>query len=153
MIIKQTVAVLAKNEIAHASDTFIERARELGILLKRDDVLVLTSFSGGAQYFKESLLSSGGSLLSLSPACSKEEHETIFRHAVLPEEKLIYTGLGRQLVVATLVRSADSIIALDEGALDEAKLLCGESDAKKLYLLSEGTKDLLTGLFEGMVAK
>jgi hypothetical protein len=147
MIIKKTIGVLAKNEMAHASDTFIESARELGMLLKRDDALVLAAFSGAVQYVKEALLASDGSLLSLSPACSKEEHETVFRHSVLPDEKILYTGLGRQLTVATVVRSADVVIALDEGAYDEAKMLSSEEDIKKVYILSEKTKDVLQSLF------
>lgn len=150
MTIKLTVAVIAKNEMVHTSDSFIEHARDLGVFLNREDTLVLASFSGGVQYFKESLLSSGGQLLSLSPACSKEEHETVFRHAILPGEKLLYTGLGRQLTVATLLRSADLVIALDEGAYDEAKLLCGEGDSGKLHLLGDDTESALTSLFKAV---
>jgi hypothetical protein len=132
-----SIAVVSKHQGLHKHEDLLGLLHELGIILAKGEALVLTHFTPTLSYFKESFLTSSDRMISLSPACSKEEHETIFKYNSLPEENVLYTGLGKELTILTLLRSADVIVCLDEGALEEVKSMKDENLKKEVFLLSE----------------
>ena len=134
---RMSVAIVSKNQTLHKDEESLSLFRELGILFAKGDVTLFTHFTSPLSYFKEAFLTYSDRMISLSPACSKEEHETIFRYTSLPEETILYTGLGKELTILTLLRSSDVIICLDEGAVEEVRALKDEREGKEVFLLSE----------------
>ncbi len=132
-----SIAVVSKGQTLHKDEEALFLFRELGILFAKGEVTLFTHFTPPLSYFKEAFLTYSDRMISLSPACSKEEHETIFRYASLPGETILYTGLGKELTILTILRSSDVIICLDEGAMEEVKSLKDEGIKKEVFLLSE----------------
>ena len=133
---RMKVAVISKNQTLHKDEEALPLLRDLGMFLAKNEATVFTHFAPALAYFKEAFLVNSDSMISLSPACSKEEHETIFRYSSLSEEIILYTGLGKELTILTILRSSDLIICLDDGALLEVKSMKDEVMKKEVLLLS-----------------
>lgn len=134
---KLVVAVIAKVDDAHRNEKKLALLRDLGLSLKKNDIITVTHFSSVLTYVKEAVLLGGGTMLSFSPACSKSEHETIFRYGVVDGESIVYTGLGKHLTVLTLVRSSDVIICIDSEARKDVESLRDETVYGKIFDLGE----------------
>ena len=141
-----SIAIVSKYQTVHKHEDHIALLRTLGIFLAKNEAIVFSHFTPPLTYFKEAFLTNSDRMVSLSPACSKEEHETIFRYTSLPEETILYTGLGKELTILTLLRSADMVICLDDGALEEIKSMKDESMKKEVFLLSEKSLALIESI-------
>lgn len=144
---KGVVSIVSLLHDAYKHEEAISEKRDLGLLLAKKGYTVLTDFSPMSQYVKESVLEAGGTLLSLSPAANKKEHEEIFRFTTVEGEVVIYTGLGHHLAFMTLCRSADIVICLDENSFLQAKQAKDtDESAADVYELKKSLMSLLETL-------
>ncbi len=145
-----TVAVVAKAHDAHKDEKSLALKRELGLALASASLPVFSHFSPTLTYVKEAFLSQQGNLVSLSPACSEEEHISIFRFHNVAGEMVLYTGLGKHLTLLSLLRSVSLVICTDEASFEEMTAMKEEKHEAEVILLTE---EVITQIKTGNLAK
>ena len=145
---RHIVALFAeKHDLLKDEDSLAKRRSLAYSLLEKKNVTFLTDFSPTLHYLKE-VMADSGNLISLSPASNKEEHVEVYKLPLTQGEVVVYTGAGVHQVKTMLLRSADTIVALDDSAYTEAMQSLSGTE-KQVYLLGGiGKKDVKTFLEE-----
>ena len=95
----------------HCAPDILERTREIGKEIVKNDCVLLTGATTGAPYWAAiGAKEAGGISIGISPAKNKKEHTSRFQLPTDYFDLIIYTGFdysGRNLL---LTRSADAVI-------------------------------------------
>lgn len=141
------IALYAEKYDVIKDDDAIAKRRELAyaLLEKKKNSIVVTHFAPTVQYIKE-VIAGEMPVISFSPAAGKEEHVEIYKLSFTQGEAVIYTGLGLHHSTALFLQSAQTIIALDDKAYEEAQHVASRTGASIYLLGGIGKKDVKTFL-------
>src|SRR6185295_15719327 len=111
--LKYKICVSGSAETKHCPPGTIEKAMEIGRLIARNDMVLVTGATTGIPYYAaKGAKEAGGIVIGLSPAVSRLAHVKSYRLPVDYHDLIIYTGFdysGRNLL---LTRAADAVITI-----------------------------------------
>ncbi|OWK27449.1 MAG: hypothetical protein US76_04470 [Parcubacteria group bacterium GW2011_GWA2_38_13b] len=144
--LKYKICVSGAAVTEHCASDILERTKEIGKEIVRNNCVLLTGATTGAPYWAAiGAKEAGGISIGISPAKNKQEHISHYRLPADYFDLIIYTGFeysGRNLL---LTRSADAVIFScgRMGTLNEFTIAF--EDRKPIGILTEsgGTTELI----------
>jgi uncharacterized protein (TIGR00725 family) len=111
--LKYKICVSGAAETGHCSHDALEKAEELGRIIAKHNMVLVTGATTGAPYWAaKGAKEAGGIVIGISPAASEAAHLKTYHLPIDYHDLIIYTGFeysGRNLL---LTRSSDAIITL-----------------------------------------
>jgi len=148
---KFKIAISGAAETGHCAPDAMERTEELGRLIAKRGLVLVTGATTGAPYWAaKAAKEAGGIVVGISPAATKTEHVKTYRLPLDYHDLIIYTGFGYSGRNLLFTRSADAVITVcgRMGTLNE--FTDSFEDGKPQGVLSEsgGTTDLIPAIIE-----
>ena len=148
---KFKIAISGAAETGHCAPDAMERTEELGRLIAKRGLILITGATTGAPYWAaKAAKEAGGIVVGISPAATKSEHLKVYRLPLDYHDLVIYTGFGYSGRNLLFTRSADAVITVcgRMGTLNE--FTDTFEDGKPQGVLSEsgGTTDLIPSVIE-----
>ncbi len=110
---KFKISISGAAETGHCSKEAFSKAKELGILLAKNDIVVLTGATTGAPlWVAKAAKEAGGLVIGISPAASEASHEKVYHLPFDYHDLIIYTGYGYSGRNLLLIRAAEAIITV-----------------------------------------
>lgn len=143
---KYKICVSGAAETGHCQAGALDKAKELGREVIRQNSILITGATSGTPYWAAiGAKEEGGIVIGLSPAASFASHKRVYRLPIDYHDIIIYTGFeyaGRNLL---LTRSSDAVIIAcgRMGTLNEFTIAF--EDRKPIGVLIEtgGTADMI----------
>lgn len=109
--LKYKLCISGAAETSHCAPDALEKAKELGKEIVRQDAVLVTGATTGEPYWGAiGAKDAGGFVIGLSPASSELEHVKKYKLPVDYHDIIIYTGFGYAGRNLLLTRSADAIL-------------------------------------------
>lgn len=143
---KYKICVSGAAETGHCLAGALEKAKEIGREIVRQNGILMTGATSGIPYWSAiGAKEEGGMVIGLSPAASSISHRKVY---CLPEDYhdvIIYTGFeysGRNLL---LTRSADAVIVIcgRMGTLNEFTIAFEDQKPIGVLIETGGTADMI----------
>jgi len=143
---KYKISVSGAAETGHCATDALEKAKEIGREIIRQNGILITGATSGIPYWSAiGAKEEGGIVIGMSPAASPASHRKTYRLPIDYHDLIIYTGFeysGRNLF---LIRSSDAVIIICGriGTLNEFTIAF--EDKKPIGILTEtgGTADMI----------
>jgi hypothetical protein len=149
---KYKICVSGAAETGHCQTGALEKAKEIGKEIVRQNGILVTGATTGIPYWSAiGAKEEGGMVIGLSPAASSASHRKVYR---LPEDyhdMIIYTGFeysGRNLL---LTRSSDAIIVICGriGTLNEFTIAFEDKKPIGVLIGTGGIADMIKKIVKG----
>lgn len=109
--LKVKIAVSGAAETDHCAADVLEKTKELGREIVRNDAVCVTGATTGAPYWAAiGAKEEGGFVIGISPASTEREHVEKYQLPTEYHDLIIYTGFGYSGRNLLLTRSADAVI-------------------------------------------
>ena len=150
---KYKICVSGAAETGHCAKNALEKARELGKEIIRQNGVLITGATSGIPYWAaKGAKEEGGFSVGLSPAFSERDHVERYRLPIDYFDIIIYTGFkysGRNLL---LTRTADGVIFCcgRMGTLNEFSITFEDNKPIGVLEGTGGTADMLRELVSKM---
>lgn len=147
--LKYKICVSGAAETGHCSEGALEKAEELGRLIAKHNMILITGATTGIPYWAaKGAKEAGGIVIGLSPAASKAAHVKTYHLPLDYHDLIIYTGFdyaGRNLL---LTRSADAVITVcgRMGTLNEFTIAFEDQKPQGVLTKSGGISDMVEGI-------
>ncbi len=110
---KFKICVSGAAETEHCSKEAFSKAQELGYLLAKKDIVLLTGATTGAPlWVAKAAKKAGGLVIGISPAASEASHEKVYHLPFDHHDLIIYTGYGYSGRNLLLVRASEAVITI-----------------------------------------
>ncbi len=149
--LKYKICVSGAAETGHCSIDALDKAKELGKEIVRNNGVCVTGATTGIPYWAAiGAKEAGGISIGLSPAATEREHLNTYRLPVDYFDLIIYTGFeysGRNLL---LTRASDAVIFVCGriGTLNEFTIAFEDQKPLGVLLESGGVADEIKGIIE-----
>ncbi|TSC82844.1 MAG: hypothetical protein G01um101420_26 [Parcubacteria group bacterium Gr01-1014_20] len=143
---KYKIAVSGAAETSHCLPGAKERAEEIGRLIARRGMILITGATTGLPYWAaKGAKEEGGVVIGFSPAASRIAHINVYHLPVDYHDVIVYTGFdysGRNLI---LIRAADGIVTVcgRMGTLNEFTIAFEDKKPQAVFTPSGGTTDMI----------
>ena len=109
--LKYKLCISGAAETSHCAPDALEKAKELGREIIRQDAVLVTGATTGEPYWGAiGAKEAGGFVIGLSPASSEVEHVKKYKLPLDYHDIIIYTGFGYAGRNLLLTRSADAVL-------------------------------------------
>jgi uncharacterized protein (TIGR00725 family) len=109
--LKIKIAVSGAAETDHCADDALQKTKELGREIVKNDAICVTGATTGAPLWAAiGAKEVGGFVIGISPAATEREHVEKFKLPTENHDLIIYTGFGYSGRNLLLTRSADAVI-------------------------------------------
>jgi uncharacterized protein (TIGR00725 family) len=149
--IKYKIALSGAADTALCSPDALEKTEELGRLIAKHGMILVTGATTGApEWAAKGAKSAGGFVLGLSPAISEYAHINTFHLPTDYHDIILYTGLGYSGRDLQLTRSADAIITVCGriGTLNEFTNAFEDGKVQGVLKGSGGESDLIPDIIK-----
>ncbi len=110
---KFKVCISGAAETSHCSKEAFLKAKQLGQLLAKKGIVILTGATTGAPlWVAKAAKEAGGLVIGISPAASEASHEKVYHLPFDYHDLIIYTGYGYSGRNLLLVRSSEAVITI-----------------------------------------
>lgn len=138
-------------ETGHCSIDALDKAKELGRIIARQNAVLVNGATSGFPYWSAiGAKELGGFTIGISPAASEREHVDFYKLPIDYMDMIVYTGFGYSGRNLLLTRSADAVIigCGRIGTLNE--FTDSFEDGKPIGVLTGtgGTTDMLKDIIE-----
>jgi len=146
---KYKICVSGAAETGHCQKDALEKAKELGREIVRQNGVLVTGATSGIPYWAAiGAKEEGGIVFGLSPAASKLAHVKTYHLPIDYHDVIIYTGFeyaGRNLI---LTRSSDAIIVIcgRMGTLNEFTIAFEDNRPIGVLIGTGGTADMIKNI-------
>jgi uncharacterized protein (TIGR00725 family) len=146
---KYKICVSGAAETGHCQKDALEKAKELGREIVRQNGVLVTGATSGIPYWAAiGAKEEGGIVFGLSPAASKLAHVKTYHLPIDYHDVIIYTGFeyaGRNLI---LTRSSDAIIVIcgRMGTLNEFTIAFEDNRPIGVLTGTGGTADMIKNI-------
>ena len=146
---KYKICVSGAAETEHCAKGALEKAKELGREIVRQNGVLVTGATSGIPYWAAiGAKEEGGIVFGLSPAASKLAHVKTYHLPIDFHDVIIYTGFeyaGRNLILA---RSSDAIIVIcgRMGTLNEFTIAFEDQRPIGVLIGTGGTADMVRNI-------
>lgn len=146
---KYKICVSGAAETGHCQKDALEKAKELGREIVRQNGVLVTGATSGIPYWAAiGAKEEGGIVFGLSPAASKLAHVKTYHLPIDYHDVIIYTGFeyaGRNLI---LTRSSDAIIVIcgRMGTLNEFTIAFEDQRPIGVLTGTGGTADMIKNI-------
>jgi hypothetical protein len=146
---KYKICVSGAAETGHCQKGALEKAKELGREIVRQNGVLVTGATSGIPYWAAiGAKEEGGIVFGLSPAASKLAHVKTYHLPIDYHDVIIYTGFeyaGRNLI---LTRSSDAIIVIcgRMGTLNEFTIAFEDNRPIGVLIGTGGTADMIKNI-------
>jgi len=143
---KYKISVSGAAETGHCQAGALEKAKELGREIVRQNGILLTGATSGIPYWSAiGAKEEGGTVIGLSPAASMASHKRAYRLPTDYHDVFIFTGFeysGRNLL---LTRSSDAVIVACGriGTLNEFTIAFEDRKPIGILINTGGTADMV----------
>ncbi|MDP2947285.1 MAG: LOG family protein [Nanoarchaeota archaeon] len=143
---KYKICVSGAAETSHCQKGSLEKAKEIGREIVRQNGILVTGATTGIPYWAAiGAKEEGGVVFGLSPAASKAAHVKTYHLPTDYHDVIIYTGFeyaGRNLI---LTRSSDAVIVICGriGTLNEFTIAFEDNKPIGVLIGTGGTADLI----------
>lgn len=143
---KLKICVSGAAETEHCLPDAQERAEEIGRLIAKKDMVLVTGATTGLPFWAaKGAKEAGGFVIGFSPAASRLAHINSYRLPVDYHDLIVYTGFdysGRNLI---LTRAADGVVTLcgRMGTLNEFTIAFEDKKPQGVLTKSGGTTEML----------
>lgn len=109
--LKFKICVSGAAETGHCAKDALEKTKELGRQIVRNNAVLVTGATTGAPYWGAiGAKEAGGFVIGISPAASETEHVKKYKLPIDYHDIIIYTGFGYSGRNLLLTRSSDAIL-------------------------------------------
>ena len=146
---KYKICVSGAAETGHCQKGALEKAKEVGREIVRQNGILVTGATSGIPYWAAiGAKEEGGVVIGLSPAASEVAHRKTYRLPVDFHDVIIYTGFeysGRNLL---LTRSSDAIIVVcgRMGTLNEFTIAFEDQKPIGILIGTGGAADMIKSM-------
>lgn len=143
------IAVSGAAETGHCQPDVLEKAKELGREVIRQNGVLITGATSGVPYWAATgAKEEGGMVIGLSPAASLSSHKKVYRLPTDYHDVIIYTGFeyaGRNLL---LTRSSDAVVIVcgRMGTLNEFSIAFEDQKPIGVLIDTGGTADMVESI-------
>ncbi|MBU2564412.1 LOG family protein [Patescibacteria group bacterium] len=143
---KYKISVSGAAETGHCLTGCLEKAKELGCEIIRQNGILVTGATSGVPYWSAiGAKEEGGMVIGFSPASSPASHRKTYRLPTDYHDLIIYTGFeysGRNLL---LTRSSDAVIVICGriGTLNEFTIAFEDKKPIGILIETGGTADMI----------
>lgn len=148
---KFKIAISGAAETGHCAPDAMERTEELGRLIAKRGLVLVTGATTGAPYWAaKAAKEAGGIVVGISPAATKGEHIKVYHLPLDYHDLIIYTGFGYSGRNLLFTRSADAVITVcgRMGTLNEFTDSFEDGKPQGILAESGGTTDLIQNIIE-----
>lgn len=144
--LKYKICVSGAAETKHCAPDVEEKAEELGRLIAKRNMILVTGATTGLPYWAaKGAKEEGGIVIGFSPAASKLAHTNVYRLPIDYHDLIVYTGFdysGRNLL---LTRASDAIITVcgRMGTLNEFTIAFEDRKPQGVLTGYGGTTDMI----------
>ena len=111
MHLKYKICVSGAAETGHCTEGTLEKTKELGREIVKNNAVLVTGATTGAPYWAAvGAKEAGGFVVGLSPASTESEHVKKYELPLDNHDIIIYTGFGYSGRNLLLTRSADAVL-------------------------------------------
>jgi len=148
---KYKICVSGAAESGHCAKGVLEKAKEIGREIIRQNGILVTGATSGIPYWSAiGAKEEGGTVIGLSPAASEIAHLKTYKLPIDFHDIVIYTGFeysGRNLL---LTRSSDAVVIICGriGTLNEFTIAFEDQKPIGVLIGSGGTADILKELIK-----
>lgn len=149
--LKLKICVSGAAETGHCAKDALEKTKELGRqVIKQDGVLVTGATTGAPLWAAIGAKDAGGFVIGLSPAHSEVEHVKKYHLPLDYHDIIIYTGFGYAGRNLLLTRSSDAVIITcgRMGTLNEFTVAFEDNKPVGVLTKSGGMADEIDGILE-----
>lgn len=146
---KYKICVSGAAETDHCQKDVLDKAKELGREVIRQNGILITGATSGIPYWAAiGAKEEGGAVIGLSPAVSEISHKKTYHLPIDYHDVIIYTGFeyaGRNLL---LTRSSDAVIVAcgRMGTLNEFTIAFEDQKVIGVLLNTGGTADMIKAI-------
>ena len=146
---KYKICVSGAAETGHCQAGALEKAKEIGREIIRQNSVLITGATSGIPYWSAvGAKEEGGIVVGFSPAASPASHKRVYRLPTDYHDIIIYTGFeyaGRNLLLA---RSSDGIIVICGriGTLNEFTIAFEDKKPTGVLINTGGTADMIKSI-------
>ncbi len=149
--LKLKICVSGASETSHCAKDALEKTKELGRQIIRNNAVLVTGATTGAPFWAAiGAKEAGGFIIGLSPASSETEHVRKYKLPIDYHDVIVYTGFGYSGRNLLLTRAADAVIITcgRMGTLNEFTIAF--EDEKPIGILTNtgGMADEIDGILE-----
>lgn len=143
---KYNIAVSGAAKTDHCAPKALDLAKEIGREIVRQNGVLITGATSGIPYWSAiGAKEEAGTVIGISPAASRKDHQNSYKLPVDYHDLILYTGFdyaGRNLL---LVRSADAVVTIcgRVGTLNEFTIAFEDGKPSGVLLGSGGTADMI----------
>ncbi len=148
---KYKICVSGAAETGHCAPNSEERSEELGRLIAKKDLILVTGATTGLPYWAaKGAKEAGGFVVGFSPAASKMAHLKTYHLPTDYHDLIVYTGFeysGRNLI---LTRAADAVITVCGrlGTLNEFTIAFEDKKVQGVLTGTGGMADMLEDIIK-----
>lgn len=148
---KYKICVSGAAETGHCGSETLEKAEELGRVIARRGMVLVTGATTGLPYWAaKGAKEEGGIVIGFSPAASKRAHLNVYRLPTDYHDLIVYTGFdysGRNLI---LTRASDAVITIcgRMGTLNEFTIAFEDGRPQGVLTETGGVADMVQEIIQ-----